>query len=53
MKNKYMKPTYEVELIESADVITASTDIEDAGEATVGSITGDKGIFSSWFDSIL
>ena len=47
---KYIKPTYEKENIESKDVITVS--IESAGEATVGKVTGEKGIFSSFFEWI-
>ena len=45
--NKYISPSYNAEVIESKDIITASKDIEDNGKATVyhnGTIIeGDKG----------
>ena len=40
---KYEKPSYETEMLEANDIIMAS--IEDAGEATLGNITGEKAIF--------
>lgn len=53
MKN-YISPNYELENIESSDVITAS--IEDNGESTYQykgqTVNGNKGTFAGWFNEI-
>ena len=55
---KYTKPTYEIQIIEVSDVITASSSIpgtptvENAGQAELGSIEGQKGVYSTLFDWI-
>ncbi|MBQ7225200.1 MAG: hypothetical protein IJX02_01205 [Clostridia bacterium] len=49
---KYIEPAYIVEGVETKDVILSSS-IKDAGEATVGTVTGDKGIFETLFGEIL
>lgn len=49
---KYVTPLYEAQIVETKDIILAS-EIKDAGEATVGEITGKKGVFESLFTSIL
>ena len=49
---KYTKPSYTVEQIETKDIVLASA-LQDAGEATVGNITGEKVIFSSLFTELL
>ena len=48
---EYIKPTYEMEGIETEDVVLASR-IRDAGEGTVGNISGEKGILDTLFESI-
>lgn len=48
---KYIAPSYEVQNVETNDIILASA-IKDAGEGTVGDITGSKGVFESSFTSI-
>ena len=48
---KYIRPSCEIEKLETTDVIMAS--IQDAGEGTVGTVTGKKGVFESAFTDIL
>ena len=51
---KYISPSYELEKIESQDIITAS--FIDNGkvkyEANGNEYEGNKGTFSGWFDEI-
>ena len=47
---EYVRPSCEIEKLETIDVIMAS--IQDAGEGTLGTVTGEKGVFSSTFNSI-
>lgn len=49
---KYIKPTYEVEGIETEDIVLASK-IKDAGTSTLGDVTGEKGVFESLFGDII
>ena len=49
---KYIKPTYEMEGIETEDIVLASQ-IQDAGTGTVGGVTGNKGIFESLFENLI
>ena len=56
MKN-YISPSYELENVEAKDIITASSIIEDNGEATYkdtqgNTVTGNKGTFSGWFSDL-
>ena len=52
MMKEYITPSYEAQKVETNDIILASG-IKDAGEGTVGTITGKKGSFESWFIDIL
>lgn len=47
---EYIKPTYEMEGVETNDVIMAS--IQDAGTDVVGGVSGKKGIFETLFEEI-
>ena len=51
--NKYISPSYNAEVIESKDIITASRDIEDNGRTSVNHngtiIEGEKGTAASNF----
>ena len=47
----YIAPLYEAEEVKTSDAIMSSA-IKSAGEATVGNITGEKGIFESLFEEI-
>ena len=49
---RYEKPFYERENIEASDVILASGGITNAGEGTLGSVSGEKGVAEFLFDSI-
>ena len=49
---KYIQPTYKMEGVETEDVILSSIMIKDAGTATVGNITGEKGLFETDFSDI-
>ena len=56
MKN-YISPSYELENVEAKDIITASSIIEDNGEATYqdgqgNTVTGNKGTFSGNFSDL-
>lgn len=50
---KYIEPAYEVDCLETADIILASITIEDLGEATIGNITGKKGVATMDFNDLL
>ncbi len=49
---KYITPTYETQIVETNDIVLTSV-IKDGGEATVGNITGNKGIFESLFSNLI
>ena len=49
---KYTQPSYIVEQVEVNDIVLASS-LQDAGQGTVGNITGDKAIFSNDFSAII
>ena len=53
---KYIKPSIELEMLETKDIMTTS-DIVDNGPSSYEDengniISGQKGTFSSWFESI-
>lgn len=53
---KYIKPSIELEMLETKDIMTTS-DIVDNGQSSYEDengniISGQKGTFSSWFESI-
>lgn len=48
---KYVEPIYEIDSIETEDIMSAS--IQDGGQGTVGNISGDKGIFNTDFGGIM
>ncbi len=53
---KYIKPSIELEMLETKDIMTTS-DIVDNGQSFYEDengniISGQKGTFSSWFESI-
>ena len=53
---KYIKPSIELEMLETKDIMTTS-DIVDNGQSSYEDengniISGKKGTFSSWFESI-
>lgn len=48
---KYVTPTYKTEVVLTQDIVLAS--VQDAGQGTVGNITGDKAIFSNSFENLL
>ena len=49
---KYVQPTYEMEGVETEDIILASSGIQSAGTDKLGSIEGNKGVFQTDFDFI-
>ena len=49
---RYTKPIFEKEEIELKDVILASNKIVNAGEGTLGNISGDKGVVQTPFENI-
>lgn len=49
---RYEKPTYNKEEMEVSDVILASSTISNAGEGTLGGVSGDKGVAEVPFGSI-
>ena len=49
---RYEKPIYEKENIEVSDVILTSDGIVNAGEGTLGNISGEKGVAGFEFGSI-
>ena len=48
----YIKPAYKVEEIAVDDIILTSSGIVNEGEATLGEITGTKGVVEALFDAI-
>ena len=52
MMEKYIKPSYVVEGVETEDVILASIMVKDGGVAVLGSIEGEKGLFEADYNDI-
>ncbi len=53
---EYKKPTIEIETVEATDVILISKDangIRDEGNGTLGTVSGEKGVFESLFSDLL
>ena len=49
---EYIKPTYFIEAVETADIMLPSLEALD-GEYTVGNITGSKAVFNTSFSDLL
>ena len=49
---KYISPSYEMDGVETQDVMLTSPAIRDAGTDKLGSIEGNKGVFQTDFDFI-
>ena len=49
---KYIAPAYDMQAVETEDILLTSPIIKDEGEATLGSVTGYKGSFSTDFNSL-
>ena len=49
---KYVSPIYDLQSVETEDVMLVSPIIKDEGTSTLGNISGYKGSFSADFDSI-